>query len=111
MRWASLALAACPLFAQQSPAQPPTAQTEPKPAPPNAPQAAPDPQQPGTGAQVRTGTTSGLEADERLQNLLADHQFILLESQLDKLPPEQAQLYRGILANRSNDNKTIHRVA
>jgi hypothetical protein len=62
-------------------------------------------QEPGIGAgeQVHTGTTSGLDTDARLQNLLADHQFFRIESQLEQMPPEQAQLYRGILANRNND--------
>ena len=84
---------------QQAPPQPATqSQTDGKPT-------APDAQQPGADAQVHTGTSSGLEADERLQILLADHQFLLLASQLDKMPQEQAQFYRGILANRSNDNK------
>ena len=63
------------------------------------------PQQPGAGAQVHTGTSSGLDADVRIQNLLADHQFFRLQSELDQLPPDQAQLYRGILANRNNDPK------
>ena len=98
-----LVLALLPAHAQQAPAQP--AEPEARQAPPEAKPAQADAQQPGAGAQVHTGTSSGLEADERMQNLLADHQFILLESQLDKLPPEQAQLYRGILANRSNNNK------
>jgi hypothetical protein len=40
-----------------------------------------------------------------MQNLLADHQFVEMEKQLDKLPPEQQQMYRGILANRENDPK------
>jgi hypothetical protein len=47
-----------------------------------------------------------LEADTRLQNLLADHQFPALKAQLNQMPPEQAQFYRGILANRDNDLKT-----
>ena len=46
------------------------------------------------------------DADARLQNLLTDHQFLRVESQLDQLPPDQAQFYRGILANRNNDLKT-----
>jgi len=82
----ALALAVVPIVAQQAP--PPT-----------------EPQQPGAGAQVHTGTSIGLDADVRLRNLLADHQFNLLESQLDGLPPAQAQFYRGILANRDNDAK------
>jgi hypothetical protein len=71
-----------------------------------AQQPAPESQQPGAGAQVHTGTSSGLDVDTRLQNLLADHQFLRIASQLSELPPEQAQFYRGILANRSNDLKT-----
>src|ERR1035438_9427511 len=62
-------------------------------------------QQPGAGAQVHTGTSSGLDADTRLENLLADHQFIRIEGELDQLPARQAQFYRGILANRNNDLK------
>jgi hypothetical protein len=65
----------------------------------------PQQQQPGTGEQVRTGVTSGLDADARLQNLLADHQFLRVESQLGQLPPDEARFYRGILANRNNDLK------
>ena len=60
-------------------------------------------QQPGAGAQVRTGTSSGLDADVRIQNLLADHQYFRVEDELDQLPPAIAQFYRGILANRNND--------
>jgi hypothetical protein len=77
---------ASPLFAQQAP-------------PPQSPQ------QPGAGAQVHTGSSSGITADVRVQNLLADHQFFRVQSELDQLPPEQAQLYRGILANRNNNPK------
>jgi hypothetical protein len=62
-------------------------------------------QQPGSGSQVRTGTSSGLDTDVRLQNLLADHQYFRVADELDQLPPEQAQLYRGVLANRRNDAK------
>ena len=54
---------------------------------------------------MHTGTSSGLTGDLRIENLLADHQFFRLQSELDELPPEQAQLYRGILANRNNDPK------
>jgi len=60
-------------------------------------------QQPGAGAQVRTGTSSGLDAELRIQNLLADHQYFRVADELDQLPVEQAQFYRGILANRDND--------
>jgi hypothetical protein len=76
------------LIAQQAPPPQPPAQT-----------------QPGAGAQVHTGSSSGITADVRVQNLLADHQFFRVQSELDQLPPEQAQLYRGILANRNNDPK------
>jgi hypothetical protein len=62
-------------------------------------------QSPGAGTQLQTGTTSGLNNDERLMNLLADHQYPRVQSQLGQLPPGQAQFYRGILANRSNDLK------
>lgn len=59
-------------------------------------------QQPGADAQLHTGTSSGLTTEARLQNLLADHQYLRIQEQLDQLPPDQAQFYRGILANRSN---------
>jgi hypothetical protein len=83
-----LAFASAPLLPQQA-AAPPQPQ-----------------QQPAAGEQVHTGVSSGLDADARLQNLLTDHQFLRIESQLDQLPPDQAQFYRGILANRNNDLKT-----
>jgi hypothetical protein len=57
------------------------------------------------GAQVHTGVTSGLDAEARLQNLLADHQFLRIEAQLDQMPADEAAFYRGILANRRNDLK------
>lgn len=60
-------------------------------------------QEPGANAQVRTGTKSGLDADVRIQNLLADHQYFRVADELDQLPPADAQLYRGVLANRDND--------
>lgn len=65
----------------------------------------PQEQEPGTGAQVHTGIQSGLDTDARLQSLLADHQYFRIEQQLDQLPGDQAQFYRGILANRENDPK------
>src|SRR5262252_5188539 len=71
----------------------------------SAPQQPLPSQQPGAGAQVHTGSSSGFNADMRVQNLLADHQFLRLQAELNQLPPEQAQLYRGILANRNNDAK------
>jgi hypothetical protein len=57
------------------------------------------------GAQVHTGATSGLDTEGRLQNLLADHQFLRIEAQLDQMTPDEAQFYKGILANRKNDLK------
>jgi hypothetical protein len=71
-----------------------------------APPSAQPAQQPGQGAQVHTGTSSGLSLDTRLQNLLADHQYFAVQAELNQLPPDLAQLYRGVLANRSNDLKT-----
>ena len=97
----ALALLTVPLYAQEAQPQTKPAETQ-QPTPHNPQQ---DQQQPGAGAQLHTGTSSGLDADARLRNLLADHQFLLVESQLDKMPPEQAQFYKGILANRSNDAK------
>jgi hypothetical protein len=70
------------------------------------PSAPPGPdQQPGQGAQVHTGTASGLTLDARLQGLLADHQYARIAEQLGQLPEEDSKLYRGVLANRSNDSK------
>lgn len=63
-------------------------------------------QQPGQDAQVHTGTASGLTVDARLQGLLADHQYARVARELEQLPADEAQLYRGVLANRSNDLKT-----
>jgi hypothetical protein len=94
---ASIRLFAAGFPLQAAPPQVPVQQT------PSAPQL--PSQQPGAGAQVHTGTSSGLDADGRMQILLADHQFLRMESELDQLPPDEAQLYRGILANRSNDPK------
>jgi hypothetical protein len=73
------------------------------PAGPKAQQSSSGNQRPGAGAQLRTEAADGLSADARLLNLLADHRYRSIEAQLDSLPPEQAQFYRGILANRSND--------
>jgi hypothetical protein len=85
----ALALAAATALAQQS--QTP-AQDQPQ-----------QPQEPGAAAQVHTGTNVGVEADTQLENLLADHQFLRLQSMLGTLPPQEAQFYGGILANRDND--------
>ena len=62
-------------------------------------------QQTGPSEQVHTGVTSGLDTEARLEALLTDHQFFRIEAQLGQMPPEQAQFYRGILANRDNDPK------
>lgn len=99
----ALALAAAAALAQQTP----PAQNEPAGSPTTQPagntQAAGDAQQPGAGAQVRTGTNTGVEADTQLETLLADHQFLRIESMLGSLPPKEAQFYGGILANRENN--------
>jgi hypothetical protein len=63
--------------------------------------AAPDGERPA-GAQLKTGTSSGLDSEARMQSLLADHQYLRMQAQLGDLPPDQAQFYRGILANRTN---------
>jgi hypothetical protein len=89
-----------PLFAQQD-----TQQAAPEPAAPET-KSPPAPQQaPGAATQLQTGTASGLNTDARLMNLLADHQYLRVEAQLDQLPADQAQFYRGVLANRSNQLK------
>ncbi len=89
------------LFAAFAAAQTPDkpTQTQQKPAEPGAGQ------QPGSGAEVHTGTSSGLEPDARMQILLADHQFLRMAAELKDLPPEEAQMYRGVLANRDNNAK------
>jgi hypothetical protein len=93
-----IALASClfvlaSVHAQQGVAAPPATQ----------PPTAGAPQKPGAGAEVHTGTSSGIDLDTRLENLLADHQFIRLEREVGQLPPDQAQFYKGLLANRAND--------
>ncbi len=60
---------------------------------------------PGQGAQVHTGHSSGLSGPERFRALLADHEYFKIADSLKDLPPEQAQFYRGVLANRDNDPK------
>jgi hypothetical protein len=91
-----------PTVVPQSPRQAPDA-SEPPPSP--SQQSGPQAQQPGAGTQLQTGTSSGLTLDTRIENLLADHQYSRVAAQLDQLPPAEAQLYRGVLANRSNDLK------
>jgi predicted aspartyl protease len=68
---------------------------------PGRPADAPEVQAPSE--QVHTGVSSGLDTEARLEALLADHQFLRIEGQLDQMPAEEAELYRGILANRDND--------
>jgi hypothetical protein len=97
----ALALLAVPLGAQEAQPQTKPAETQ-QPTPHNPQQ---DQQQPGAGAQLHTGTSRGLDAIAGLRNLLADHQFLQIEAQLDTMPPEQAQFYKGILANRNNNAK------
>jgi hypothetical protein len=82
-----------------------TPQPEPESQAPAAPASSSEPQQPGAGTQLQTGTSSGLTLDARIENLLADHQYSRVAAQLDQLPPQEAQLYRGVLANRANDLK------
>jgi hypothetical protein len=92
------------LVAQQNAEQPPKQETRQNASATPGPESEPfsAAQQQDAGAQLHTGTSSGLDTDARLQNLLADHQYLRIQAQLDQLPPEQAQFYRGILANRSN---------
>ena len=104
----ALGLLAMPVSSQQPDAPPPVSPAPQQTTPQNAPQAEQGQQsgpQPGQDAQVRTGTSSGLDVIARIQNLLADHQYARVDAELANLPPDQAQLYRGILANRSNDLK------
>lgn len=94
----ALALVVCPADAQQS-------------APQGAQESGPQEStqkatpEPGDDSQLHTGTSSGLSLDARLENLLADHEYFRVAAELDQLAPDQAQFYRGILANRSNDLK------
>jgi hypothetical protein len=60
---------------------------------------------PRSGAQVQAGTSTGVDTDTRLMNMLADHEFTRLEGELDALPPWQAQYYHGVLANRNHNEK------
>lgn len=94
-----------PQFALCQTAQPANASRAPEPAKTQQSASPYAQQQPGAGAQLRTGTSTGVEADARMQSLLTDHQYFTLADELDELPPQQAQLYRGILANRENDVK------
>jgi hypothetical protein len=89
----AFALASCLVFGQSVPQQP---SQEPNQQPTEAPSQ-------GQSEKVHTGVTSGLDDEARLQNLLNDHQFLRIESQLDQMPPEEQQYYKGILANRNNN--------
>ena len=59
-------------------------------------------QQTGAGAQPHTGTSGRLDSEAYMQNLLADHQYLRMQAQLGDLQSDQAQFFRGILANRTN---------
>jgi hypothetical protein len=91
----------CPLEAQQGADKQNPQQPSPTTAAP-ASAVTSNAQQPGAAGQAQKETSSGLDTDARLQNLLADHQYVRIQSQLSELSPDQAQFYRGILANRSN---------
>jgi hypothetical protein len=84
----------CPLAAQNVMRESPTTSRE-KESPAST-------QQSGAGAQSHTGTSSRLDSESRMQNLLTDHQYLRMQAQLGDLPSDQAQFYRGILANRTN---------
>jgi Aspartyl protease len=58
--------------------------------------------EPSAATQQHAGTSSRLDTEARMQNLLADHQYLRMQAQLGDLPSDQAQFYRGILANRTN---------
>ena len=78
--------------------------------------------QPGDAAQVRTGSQFGeLNLVNRLERLLADHQYPEMESLLSdsdepgangqsKLTADQKQLFHGVLANRENKPKDSIRI-
>ncbi len=99
--WLALVFALRPraLVAQQSQPQPAATPAPSSPAPAAKP---PSSQQPDARSQILIGSTSGLTLDQRIQNLLADHQYARVAAQLGKLPADQAQFYRGLLANRAN---------
>jgi hypothetical protein len=85
----ALATPFCPLAAQHAIYEPAS--------PPTVPES-----EPLAGAQLHAGTSSGPDNEARMQNLLADHQYLRMQAQLEDLSPDQAQFYRGILANRTN---------
>jgi hypothetical protein len=99
----ALAAPLCPLVAQH-PMQEHGPTTH---APESRPSAATQPagsgvQRPDAVPQPHAGTSTGNDSESRMQNLLADHQYLRMQAQLGDLPPDQAQFYRGILANRTN---------
>jgi len=97
----ALAARLCPVAAQNVMRE--SATTAPKSEPPAATQqTGTGGTQPGAGARVQAGASSGLDSEVRMQELLADHQYQRMQAQLGDLPPDQAQFYRGILANRTN---------
>ncbi|MGD0307595.1 MAG: hypothetical protein ABSC71_22455, partial [Candidatus Acidiferrales bacterium] len=97
----ALAVQLCPLAAQNVMREPATTAPESKP-PGATQQTGAGGQHPGAVTQLHTGTSDGLDSEASMQNLLADHQYLRMQAQLGDLPPDQAQLYRGILANRTN---------
>ncbi len=99
----------------------PTATPDPAQKPAQSPAQSQNPaqaQQPGSGAQVRTGASlageDAIDLETRLLALLGDHQFLEIEKLLEspdgdptnpdkpKIPPQKAQMLRGILENREN---------
>jgi Aspartyl protease len=107
--------ASAPVCGQQAPKPEPNPPANAQPAQDQQAKPAPtEPQLPGAGAQVRTGSQFGEQSFvSRLARLLGDHQFSEIQSLIDapedsassgpaKLTLEQKQLYRGVLANREN---------
>ena len=113
LAWEALAFAlalprrSLPLAAQKNAEPPPLQQTQQNAPATSAQESEPPAASAATAdagcAQLHTGTSSGLDTEARLQNLLADHQYLRIAGAArPDLPPDQAQFYRGILANRSN---------
>lgn len=98
----ALRIAVCALVASAAVAQVPAIQVQTQPGP--AASTTAQPQQGSQDTQVHTGTSSGLNEDARVRLLLSDHQFVRVAAELNELPPQEAQFYRGVLANRENDS-------
>ncbi len=94
-------LALLPAHAQQAPAQP--AEPEARQAPPEAKPAQADAQQPGAGAQVHTGTSSGLEADDGCRTCWPTTSSSCWSRNWTNCRRNRPSSTGGILANRSND--------